>query len=639
MRPSLFYGLFLAGNLIGQERLTFTTRSIPDKLLAEAHAVVRLEETRVEVKSPAEMNMQYHRIITILDQKGLEHALLVLPYDKFQSLREVNASVYDAAGAPLKSYKKKDFEDLAYLDDLTMASSARYLYLDLKNWKPPFTLEVNYTSRFKGTLKYPDFSPQSDYGVSVEKARFELTLPTEQRLHFKACQCSVEPDIAEIEKNKTYTWSFENLPAIPDESYNLPISQLAPRIRLAPGQFDMAGYTGSFESWDGLAGWNQQMLNALPPLDPKTVEEIRALTNGLPERERIRTVYRLMQNSTRYISIQLGIGGWQPFDPNLVHTKKYGDCKALSWYTRALLEAAGVKAYYTLVYAGDNPAELDPDFPDNTFNHVILTVPTASGDTLWLECTSQVCPLGYMGAFTGNRKALAIDQDKGHVIHIPALPADVNVHSDSVQIQLDADGKTAQIHWHSGFSGMAIEDDHFFAAVYHADPQDRKKWIENNFPIKGGRVESFAIQMDTAFATIPRGQVDIRASSAQLFQVTAKRLYIQPNFFQPWETVLSAGSARISPVFRRFGHTWVADMAMALPEGWGAESLPASVTESTPWGTFSRIISFTGGTLHYRRSITLQAGTFPAATYNELVVFFKKMKKWDGESAVFVKKD
>jgi len=539
---------------------------------------------------------------------------------------------------PVKTYRKKDFQDIAYLDDVTMASDARYLMLDLRNQNPPFTLEFVVTTKSKGVLTYPDFLPQSSYGVSVENARCEVRVPVAQTLLYKGAR-SPEPDITRTDKAVTYVWAFKNLPAIPDEPYNLPVSRLAPMVRLTPGQFEMGNFTGSFESWDGLARWNRQMQEALPPLNEKAVQEIREATRDLPEIERIRTVYRMMQNSTRYVSIQLGIGGWQPFDPNFVHAKKYGDCKALSWYTLAMLEAAGVNAFYTLVYAGDNPRELDPAFPDNVFNHVILTVPAGVGDTLWLECTSQICPFGYLGTFTGNRNALAIGKERAGIIHLPALPAEQNVRTDSVQIQLTEDRKTAHIQWDAGFSGMAIEDDQFYVAAAYSDPQERRKWIEGNFSVKGGQVESFDLLMDTTSIGPPNGRVTLRASSSQLLNVTAQRLYFQPNFFQSWTTALKPDSARVSPVYRRFGNSYVADLQIAIPAGWAPETMPAPVEESTPFGAYVRSVSFSDGALHYRRRITLQAGTFPAEQYNELVVLFKKMKKWDGESVVFVRKE
>src|SRR5690606_4540730 len=88
----------------------------------------------------------------------------------------------------------------------------------------------------------------------------------------------------------------------------------------------------------------------------------------------------------------------------------YGDCKALSNYMVALLGSVGIKGYYSLIMAGENFTPLQTDFPSSQFNHVVVAVPNGS-DTLWLECTSQTQPFGYLGSFTDDRYALMILDD------------------------------------------------------------------------------------------------------------------------------------------------------------------------------------------------------------------------------------
>ena len=88
-------------------------------------------------------------------------------------------------------------------------------------------------------------------------------------------------------------------------------------------------------------------------LTPEVKSEIRALTaNATSDTEKVHIVYDYLQKNTRYVSVQLGIGGWQPFDAEYVYENKYGDCKALTWFMKSMLETIGIKSYPALVSAG-----------------------------------------------------------------------------------------------------------------------------------------------------------------------------------------------------------------------------------------------------------------------------------------------
>lgn len=627
--------LFLWTVYYSQGQSLYPIRSIPESLHQSAAAVIREHTLDLTLKSPSELESRYRMIVSVLDKKGNGWAKLVLPYDRFNTVGDLSAVIYDASGKAVKKFGKKDFQDVSYLDDVTMAVDSRYLFLDLSGYSLPFTMETAFVIRSKSALFCPDFTPQPEFNTAVEHSRCVVTVPAGAVLQYRIEHAGA-PEVTADATTTTYSWEFQNLSAIPDEPDNLPIQQLTPVVYLNPLDFDLAGYTGSFRSWDEFAAWNTRMLESLPPLDASVVHEIQQMTDGLPELEKIQAVYRYLQNSTRYISIQLGVGGWKPFDPNFVHSKKYGDCKALSWYTCALLKAAGVKAYYTLISAGDQPRTFYPDFPDMAFNHVIVTVPVP-GDTLFLECTSQLCPLGYIGSFTGNRSALLVDGQSGKVVHVPVPPASGNSRVDSVSMEILSGSGLVRLDWKALFRGTAIEDAGFYGSVLHRDPQAQKDWAEQYFAVKGGKLDHYELRLDPTLGKSHNGLAEAQLTSEHLLNFSSVRLYFQPNFFQPWTRVLTTDTARVSPVFRRFGHTYTADLQVALPAGWTVESLPKAVTETTAFGLYERTVAFADGILHYRRTIVLEEGTFPPEQFSYLVEFFKKMKKWDGERAVFVR--
>jgi hypothetical protein len=65
-------------------------------------------------------------------------------------------------------------------------------------------------------------------------------------------------------------------------------------------------------------------------LDDTNIPEVDQQVNSLKtNEEKIQFLYRYLQNNYRYVSIQLGIGGWQAQTAKYTLQQKFGDCKAL----------------------------------------------------------------------------------------------------------------------------------------------------------------------------------------------------------------------------------------------------------------------------------------------------------------------
>ena len=83
-----------------------------DKISADlkdkAHAVMRLKETTYHLFSLKEVTEKVHIVVTILDEHGQDYATLMVPYDKYTKINNLEGIIFDAKGEKVKRIKKDD---------------------------------------------------------------------------------------------------------------------------------------------------------------------------------------------------------------------------------------------------------------------------------------------------------------------------------------------------------------------------------------------------------------------------------------------------------------------------------------------------------------------------------------------------
>jgi hypothetical protein len=92
----------------------------------------------------------------------------------------------------------------------------------------------------------------------------------------------------------------------------------------------------------------------------------------------------------------------------------YGDCKALTYYTKSLMDVVEIPSFYTIVNAGISKKNIEKEVVSVQGNHAFLCLPQEK-DTIWLECTSQKVPFGFKNSFTDDRDVLAITPIGGKI--------------------------------------------------------------------------------------------------------------------------------------------------------------------------------------------------------------------------------
>lgn len=631
-RKIIIAALFLGAMVKGYTQ--YAAALIPDSLKKDARVVVRLDETVFQIKSPGKASLHEHMVYTILNESGASWAAYRSHYNKFIDINSITATLYDANGKEIKKVKKKDMADWSGSNDETLMTDTRYKIYNFGYGVYPYTVEFEEDDDFDGIRYVPDWNPQQAPGIAVQSSSYKLITPFDYKARYKAVNFKNEPVVTEKSGEKTYLWQINNLSPIEKEVLEPSWDEIVPSVMMAPSTFEAEGYKGDMSTWQDFGKFIGTLLqgrNALPDAVKQKVHELA--DNIKDEKEKIRVLYEYMQQNTRYISVQIGIGGWQPFDANYVYTKKYGDCKALSNYMVAILNEAGIKAKYVLIAAGADAPPMVKDFSCSQFNHATVCVPMQS-DTMWLECTSQTVPAGYIGSFTGNRNALLIDEDGGHVVATKKYTSADNVVTTHIIGKVDATGNlSADIS--TRYMGLYYSRAHGEATNYSKEEQ--LKNLKEGINLSTYDVPNFSYDDHKSINPYIDQHIQVVADGGAT--ITGKRLFFTPNFISQNGTRLQQNDKRKFDVVYENDFTQIDTLQFQMPGGYTVEAMPKDVSISNSFGKYEIHFKVDADKVLVSRKYTRATNRFPPAEYNNLVKFYDDMYKADRSKIVFVKKD
>jgi transglutaminase-like putative cysteine protease len=619
----------------------YAVADIPAALREGAHAVVRADDEVVTVKSASRVVHTVRRVVTVLDAAADDLGRFGVSYDALRTLSYLRGAVYDADGRLLHQLRAAEIHDQgAGGADGNFMSDVRARYADLRQPTVPYTVEFEYEVVSDNALFYPDWQPQEEEGVAVQAASFLVTTPTTLPLRYQERRLPAGTAVAHTTagSQETYTWKLANLSAVDEEEAAPPLTDLTPLVTLAPGAFEVQGHKGTCATWQGLGQWSYELNAGRDVLPPAMLAKVQALVRDAPDaRARAQRVYEMLQSSTRYISVQLGLGGWQTFPASAVATSGYGDCKALSNYTKALLNAAGVPAYVALVGAGTDHADLRADFPSSQFNHAILCAPLTTGgkpDTLWLECTSQTEPFGYMGSFTGNRHALLLTPEGGKLVATPRYGITENRQLRHLDLYLDATGSATAT---ARTLRTGQEQDLYAHLMHDLGPVEQKKYVTDRLKLPTFTLTKFTLAAKPA-GTLP-GVVEHMALALPGFAPpSGKRVFINPNLLSRLPALPAQVGERQADLWLPRASLHADTVRLHLPAGFQPENLPAAVQLSTAYGTYAtQYTTLSDGTIQYIRRLELKRGRMPKTAYAGYLDFRRKISIADKATVVLLK--
>jgi hypothetical protein len=610
----------------------YAVSKIPAALLVNAHVIKRMERISFEVINTGEAILRKKYALTIMDENGDRQAGFLEYYDKLHEIRNIEGTLYDANGKELKKLKNKQIMDLTGMDESTLMDDSRRKFHHFYYKVYPYTVQYEVEIKYNGTLFFPVWLPRENENFSVEQSSISIICPLNYTVRFKAFNYTGEPVQATDKDKKTMSWETTGLPAIEDEYASPSWYELNTVVLFAPTEFEIENYKGNMSNWQEFGKFVYSLKKGRDQLPENVKQIVHQLTDHISDpKEKIARLYEYMQKNTRYISIQLGIGGWQPFDAKYVANKAYGDCKALTNYMYSLLKEAGIASSYTLIKAGRHANKVMADFPSQQFNHVILCIPLQK-DTMWLECTSQTIPTGYLGEFTCDRYALLINEDGGTLVRTPKYGMKENLETRHINASLD-DEATLQVKAFTRYGGL--QQDLYHELINNLSKDKVKEFLHEELEFATYEISSFDYKETRN--SLPAVEESLNIIVSNYATMTGKRLFIIPNVMTRTNRKLPAGEERKFDLELGYAYKDVDTVEINLPAGYTTESMPQDISVSSPFGKYNCSVRLLGTQLFYCRNMEFNGGHFPAKDYPELVKFYETIYKADRNKVVLVK--
>lgn len=623
--------IFLFFTLIMIEPMAQSLNSIPEKLFEGANSITITDQTQLEVNSIENFFVTRSYTTKILNRYAKRELSIAVPYDEFSSVKEAEIELRDAEFKLIEKFTSRDFDDIGSTSGVASDSRAKYLRVGYNKY--PYYIKVTSKVDHKGSLHYPIWEPQPYENMAVVSAQFSIINHTENEVRFFSDKVSLK-DSGSIENSKKYLWKVDSLKAYEYEPFAINYNY-SPIVYTAPSLFKIDGYEGDMSTWESFGKWINKLNDGKNNLTEDQINEVTERVRNIEsDYEKLKAVYSYLQESTRYVSIQLGIGGWSPFDASFVHEKKYGDCKALSFYTKSALEQVGINSYYALIRASSNAEHILPEFSNAHFNHAILMVPVDQ-DTVWLECTSQTNPFGYLGTFTGNRQALVITENGGVLRNTQRYTEKDNIQLTNAYVNLKQDG-SAQAQISRTLSGIEVENDGFIYQLKESE-SDIKKWFYDELDFGSFTLDSYQVH-PLKQSSVPSTGFDLMINLKKAATSNSDRLFIKPALFTNLNYIKLSKEKRNAPIEVRYPYQQIDSIHFAIEPMYFVESIQEDKIIESKFGKYSSTISVNEAGFLYTRKFTLKQGEYEPAEYQEFYDFIKEVQKVDRQKIVYSKK-
>lgn len=492
-------------------------------------------------------------------------------------------------------------------------------------------LDISWTLEEKAPYRSGDFYDRWSVNKSSEIIRSLLvvTMPetyqprlVEKNLNFKRIE-----KIAD--KQRTLTWATSNVERVRGEPFAADSNDVIMSVTIAPPG-----------TWGDIAKWYSGLAKDRYVLTPDVAKRVDSVVAAAKPRARIdtlRAIHRWVAQDVRYVSVSLGMGGYQPRAPEQVLATGFGDCKDKATLFVAAARKYGIDADPVLLSSFGASDRATPSIFQ--FNHAIAAVKNGK-DWTFTDLTAESIPYGVIPpSYQGSLGVIVLPDGRGEEVTFPLAPIDSNASVNTMVGELKADGSvTAHIVDHSSGAASLRNRQSFYAPMDSANKAGALRSLGSAY-FKDGIADSLVTFNGKDLASDPLisfhiGAADVlkNAGNVKLFTIPAPFRSPAP-LFNNMSKTLSASAKRkftvdvgniIGPV------TTLRDIQLTLPVGWTAD-LPKNVTATSIAGKYEVTYAMEGRVLSIKQRMQGARGVYAPERIAEVNAWFKAVAADDVE--------
>ena len=583
----------------------------------DASSVVLYDEHLETVDGSGRATERHRKVVRILKPQGRENGCAV-SYDVDEKINYFRAWTLAADQKNTYQAQDTDFLEEGDTDHPTMLATRK-----VRIARPP-AIDVGATVVCESEELGAPYAQEQIWvvqqSVPVVFEALEVDLPA-GRAHSEAWHRVPAVKPVEVAPNH-WRWEMKDV-----EALNLRDVPSRPEWMALVGrmtvQWGDAAVAEKDQEWRALGDWVTKLEQDRPVPSPEITAKVNQLIAGAPDfYTKLSRITEDIQKNVRYFIVERGIGGLQANHAADIYRNRYGDCKDKTTLLIAMLQVAGVKAYYVPV--DHRRGVVDPDDPSLMGDHMItaIEIPADVQDArlqavvkgrdgkryLIFDPTDQRTPIGNLPSNEQGGYGLLAAGGSSQVIALPVLPPEANGTERKGAFVLGPDGMlTGSLDaLHSGPEGGDMR-----YMLKETDEKERREYLEKRIArdLPGVSLTSFQFVEPTALDKPLEFHYKLTAS--QYAHTAGPLLLVRPRVVGSYAMPFDDKPRQV-PIDLDATGRWKDSFDIMLPDGYVVDETPDPVDVDLDFASYHSTIAAKGKTLHYEREYVVKKVEIPA---------------------------